>query len=298
MKTDKSKIYILIAAALIIAVGFAVVRIILVVNFYNVEEGLYGANSAGVTAVRIMFALVLLLLGVLPFILVKKREFKKLPDANHGVVFTGAMCGFMFISSAILVLYYVVIKPLADKNCSREGIYGELFQKTSGKPSTVLIIMIILTVIFGIASSLYYFWCAATTTKLKKLPYKLFSLMPVMSCIFYLVYMYFNSDTVMNSPERTITQLSTIAVMLYCVAEARFHFGIARYRMYIAVSLITVTAVIVTCVPGFLLTAFWMMPFSSKTIYEVLQLAIAAYIVFRLISTTDSDTEEKKEEII
>ena len=298
MKTDKSKIYILIAAALIVAVGFTVVRIILVVNFYNVEEGLYAANAAGVTAVRIMFAAVLLLLGVLPFVLVKKREFKQLPEANHGVVFTGAMCGFMFISSAFLVLYYVVIKPLVDKNCTHEGIYGELFSKTNGKPVTVLVIMMILTVIFGIASSLYYFWCAATTTKLKKLPYKLFSLMPVLSCMFYLIYMYFSTDTVMNSPERTVTQLSVIVVMLYSVAEARFHFGIARYRMYIAISLITVAAVIVTCVPGFLLTAFWMMPFSSKTIYEVLQLAVAAYIVFRLISTAGSEEVEKKEETI
>lgn len=293
MNTDKSKIYILLAAALIIAVGFAVVRSILVVNYYDVEEGLYAVSAVGVTAARILFAVSLLLLGALPLLLIKKREFKRMPEANHGVVFTAAVCGFMYISSAILVSYYFL--PGCFKNVfgAKGGVNGI---------DVVLLIMLLLAVIFGLASSLYYFWCAATTTKLKKLPYRLFSLMPVLFGIFYLVYMYFKKDSVMNSPERTITQLSTIAVMIYCVAEARFHFGIARYRTYVAVSLMTVAAVIVACAPGFLLTAFWVMPFTTETVYEVLQLAVAVYIVFRLISVAGSEaapaeTEEKTERI-
>ncbi|MBQ7700513.1 MAG: hypothetical protein IJT49_09255 [Clostridia bacterium] len=285
MSSNKSRIYILIAAALILAVGFAAVRAILVVNYYDVEEGLYASDATGITAVRILFGASLLLLGVLSFLLVKKREFKQMPEANHGVVFTGAMCGFMFISSAILVSYYFL-----------PSHFKTVFGSNHGGIDIVLLIMLLLTVLFGLASSLYYFWCAATTTKLKKLPYRLFSLMPVMFFIFYLVFMYFKKDTVMNSPERTITQLSAIAVMVYCVAEARFHFGIARYRTYTAVSLIAVTSVIVACVPGFLLTAFWVMPFTTETVYEVLQLAMAAYIIFRLISTATAETEKEETE--
>lgn len=288
VKTDKSRIYILIAAALILAIGFAAIRAILVVNYYDVEEGLYSSDAVGVTAARILFAASLLLLGVLSFLLVKKREFKQMPEANHGVVFTGAMCGFMFISSSILVSYYFL--PSHFKT-----VFGSKAVKAGGI-DIVLLIMLILTVLFGLASALYYFWCAATTTKLKKLPYRLFSLMPVLCGIFYLVYMYFKKDTVMNSPERMITQLSTVAVMIYCVAEARFHFGIARYRLYTAISLIAVTSIIVACAPGFLLTAFWVMPFSTETIYEVLQLAMAAYIIFRLISVAGAETEKEETE--
>ena len=160
MTTDKSRIYILIAAALIIAVGFAAVRVILVVNYYDVEEGLYAVNAVGVTAARILFAGSLLLLGILPFVMVKNREFKKMPEANHGVVFTGAMCGFMFISSAILVTYYFL-----------PAHFKTVFTDKSGGIDIVLLIMLVLTIIFGVASSLYYFWCASTTTKLKNLPF-------------------------------------------------------------------------------------------------------------------------------
>ena len=77
MNTDKSKIFILIVAALIIAVGFAVVRTILVINYYDVEEGLYQVNAPGVTATRILFGVSLVLLGVVSFFAMKKRKFKK-----------------------------------------------------------------------------------------------------------------------------------------------------------------------------------------------------------------------------
>ena len=100
------------------------------------------------------------------------------------------------------------------------------------------------------------------------------------------------NDTVINSQERAILQLSVITVMLCATAEARFHFGIARFRVYAAVCLCAVMSVIVACVPNFLLTAFWMIPFSAETVFCVLQVALAAYMLSRLISIVRSEPEE------
>ena len=291
MNTDKSKIFILIVAALIIAVGFAVVRTILVINYYDVEEGLYQVNAPGVTATRILFGVSLVLLGVVSFFAMKKRKFKKMPESNHGVVFTSSLCGFMFISSAVLISYYFL--PSLFKAVFGSGVSFGAYIKSDNGINVLLLIMLLLSVIFGLVSALYYFWCASTTTRLKKLNYKLLSLMPVLWAVFYLVYMYFNKDTVINSPERSVMQLSVIAVMIYFTSEARFHFGIASNRAYTAISLMTVTAVIFACVPRFILTAFWAMPFSTETVFGVLQLAIAVYIVFRLISVTCAKEEEE-----
>lgn len=293
MNSDKSKLLILIAAALIIAAGFAVLRLILVINYYDVEEGLYQADAQGVTATRAAFGVSLILLFGIAFFLTKKRKFKQMPEANHGVVFTAALCGFMFISSAILVSYYFL--PSLFKEVFGSGMKLSAYLASGGNwKKLLLLIMLLLTVIFGLVSSLYYFWCASTTTRLKKLNYKLLSLMPVFFCIFYLVYMYFKTDTVINSPERSIMQLSTIGVMLYFVAEARFHFGVASYKVYTAISLVTVAAVTVACVPRFILTAFWVMPFSVETVFSVLQAAVAAYIVFRLFSVTCGQTVKEE----
>lgn len=288
MNTDKSRIFILIAAALIIAIGFAIVRTVLVINYYNVEEGLYQRGAHGVTAARIVFAVSLAVLAVLSLLLLKKRSFKSLPEANHGVVFTGALCGFMFISSAILSLYYFM------PTLARAAFRSQSLPRTKTN-NVVLFIMFSLTVVFALVSALYFFWCASTDTKLKKLNYKLLSLMPVLWGIFYLIYMYFKKDTVINSQERAIQQFSVVTVMLYCLSEARFHFGIAKYRTYVAVTLVSVVSVITAAVPGFILTAFWLLPFSAETIFDVMQLAFAVYMVCRLISTSCADTPPAEE---
>ena len=89
-------------------------------------------------------------------------------------------------------------------------------------------------------------------------------------------------------------QLSVVTVMLYFISEARFHFGIANIKVYSAISLISISAVTVACVPRFILTAFWVMPFSTETVFSVLQLAVAAYIVFRLCSVT-CNVKQKEE---
>ena len=291
MNTDKSKIIILIVAALIIAVGFAVVRTILVINYYDVEEGLYQVNATGVTATRIVFGASLILLGVISFFTLKKRGFQKMPESNHGVVFTASLCGFMFISSGALISYYFL--PPLFKTVFGSGMKLSSYIKSDDGINVLLLAMLLLAVIFSFVSALYYFWCASTTTKLKKLNYKLLSLMPVFWAVFYLVYMYFNKETVINSPERSVMQLSVVAVMIYFTSEARFHFGIANIRAYTAISLMTVTAVIFACAPRFLLTAFWVMPFSTETVYAVLQLALSTYIIFRLVSVTCSKKEEE-----
>ena len=289
MNTNKSRIYILIAAALIIAVGVAVARTVLVINYYNVDEGLYAKGSTGITAMRVVFGAALVLVCVLAFVLLRPVKYKKLPEANHAVVFTGAMCGFMFISSAILGGWYFI--PDLFKNA-----FSKSFQYTAISSShtthVVLFFSFCATLLFSLLSSLYYFWCASTETKLNKLNYRLFSFMPILWGIAYLVFMYFKNDTVINSQERAILQLSVITVMLCATAEARFHFGIARFRVYAAVYLCAVMSVIVACVPNFLLTAFWMIPFSAETVFCVLQVALAAYMLSRLISIVRSEPEE------
>ena len=290
MNTNKSKILILITAALIIAVGFAVVRTILVINYYDVEEGLYQVNATGVTATRIAFGVSLVLLGVASFFTFKKRKFEKMPESNHGVVFTASLCGFMYISSGALISYYFL--PSLFKAVFGSGKSLSAYIKSDDGINVLLLIMLLLAVIFSLVSALYYFWCASTTTKLKKLNYRLLSMMPVLWAVFYLVYMYFNKDTVINSPERSVMQLSVVAVMIYFTSEARFHFGIANNRVYTAISLMTVTAIIFACAPRFILTAFWVMPFSTDTVYAVLQLALAVYIIFRLLSVSCAKEEE------
>ena len=272
MINDKSRCGWIAAVVVLLAVAFAVVRIIITVTYYDVFESLYRTGAENVTVLRIVFAVSLLALGVFAFFFAPKKKYKELPEATHGVVFTGSLCGFMFISSVILEIVY---------------FYGSV-RKSSGKAVFLLFVM---SLVFCIFSSLYYFWTASTTL-FRKVNYKILSVMPSLWAACYAVTIYFSKSTVINSPERMIIQFSVVMIMLYTVSEARFHFGIARPRLYIAVSAITIVSIVTACVPNFLLTAFWFLPFSSDTVFSVLQLGIAMYILQRMISVMNAKTEE------
>lgn len=272
MNSDKSRSFWITAAVILFSLAFAVVRIVITVNYYDVSETLYSAGAENVGIVRVVYAASLLLLGVFAFIAAPKKKYKELPEASHGVVFTGSLCGFMFISSVILEIVYF----FAD------------IRKSSG---TAVFVLFLLSLAFCVLSSLYYFW-SASTTLFRKMNYRILSIMPSLWAACYAVTVYFSKNTVINSPERLIIQFSVIMVMLYAISEARFHFGIARPRLYIAVSAVTVVAIITACVPNFLLTAFWFLPFSSDTVFSVLQVGIAMYIIQRMISVINAKTEE------
>ena len=272
MINDKSRCGWIAAVVVLLAIAFAVLRIIITVTYYDVYESLYRAGSENVTVMRIVFASSLLALGIFAFFFTPKKNYKELPESTHGVVFTGSLCGFMFISSVILELVY---------------FYGSV-RRSSNK---VVFLLFVLSLVFCVFSSLYYFW-SASTTLFRKVNYKILSVMPSLWAACYAVTIYFSKSTVINSPERMIIQFSVIMIMLYTVSEARFHFGIARPRLYMAVSAITVVSIVTACVPNFLLTAFWFLPFSSDTVFSVLQLGIAMYILQRMISVMNAKTEE------
>ena len=274
MTTDKSRCIIITAAIVILALAFAVLRIVIAVNYYDVSESLYTVGAKNVVGiVRAVFVCCLAALGVMAFVLTKKRKFDELPEASHGVVFTGSLCGFMFISSVVLEIVYF----FADvKNSSGRAVF----------------VLFILSLLFAALSSLYYFR-AASTTFMKKLNYRVFCIMPPLWAACYAVTIYFSKNTVINSPERLIIQLSVIMIMLYTVSEARFHFGIARPRLHVALSAVTVVVIITACVPNFLLTAFWLLPFSSDTVFSVLQVGVAMYVLQRMISVINAKPVEE-----
>ena len=268
MTPDKSRCIGIVAAVVLLSIAFATLRIVITVNYYDVSESLYAKGAESVGIVRVVFALCLLALGVFAFLLTCKNKFKELPETTHGVVFTGSLCGFMFISSVILQTVY---------------FFNDV-RKSSGK---AVFIIFILSLLFAALSSLYYFW-AASTTFFKKLPYRIFCVMPALWAACYAVTIYFSKGTVINSPERMIIQLSVIMIMLYTVSEGRFHFGIARPRLHVALSAVAVVVIITACVPNFLLTAFWLLPFSSDTVFSVLQVGVAMYVLQRMISVLNA----------
>ena len=153
MTLTKRNIYILIALNGVFIIVFTVMRVFLMVNYYDVNEGLYVNDAYGVTVFNIAFLLACVIIGGLGLLQKPTQEYKKLPPSGNGVVFTGALCGFMFLSSLIIQCVYFLMSAWNGN--------------TTGEK-----ILFVASLLFTIPSALYYFRCASTT-KMQRVNYQL-----------------------------------------------------------------------------------------------------------------------------
>ncbi len=264
MKSTKKLLLPLLCAASVIGAVLTVLRVLLMDNFYDTSEKLYKAGTDLPEAFSWVFAVAFLLTGLCALFIKSNKFNKVLPQASLSIVFSSAFCGFLFISSSILQLWYF-----------RESTFAS--------NSTIYIAVYIGMIAFGLLSSLYFFR-VSSTSQLNMLSLRLTSLFPIIWAICYLLFIYFDSSVVINNPERIIIQLGIIFSMFYFTSEARYHLDIATPPLYFAISLASVIVISVSCIPNIILTVQGIVGFTPHTIYSFLQLGVLSYIVTRLLS--------------
>lgn len=260
MTHSRKTILSLILLTAVLALAFTVIRTVHIKNYYDVTEGHFRRGSDAVTvatAMTYITAGILLVMGAIP-----KAAKKPSGETSHVTVFSGALCGFMFISSLFIQIFYF----------AKEGL-------TEG--SFPIRLVFCLSMLLTIPSAMYYFK-SASTMKLQRVNAQLLSFCPVLWCITYTIYTYFSTSLTMNSPMRLSYQATLIAAMLAMVLEARSHIGIPKQRLHIGVSLAASFIILVLSIPEFLLSAFWLMPFGIQTVYSATLTAYAVYTMARL----------------
>lgn len=266
MKSTKKLLFPLLLASLVLGVVLAGLRIILMDNYYDTSERLYKSGTDLPQVFFIVLVLAFFLTGACAFFIKPNKFNKKLPKVNLSIVFSSSFCGFLFISSCILQLYYFL------SSVRQSGI-------------AIFTVSYYCMILFGLLSSLYFFRISSTS-HLKRLSLKFTSIFPVLWGIFYLLFLYFDKSVVINNPEREIVQFGVIAAMFYFISEARYQLGISIPRLYFAVSLASIIIICVSCIPNIILTVQGIVSFTPHTIYSFVQLGILSYIVTRILSFT------------
>ncbi len=266
MKSTKRLLLPLILTTLTVGPVFAVLRILLMTNYYDTEEKLYKFGTDLPEIFLTVLALTFLIIGVCA-LFIKTNNFNTvLPEANIPITFSGAFCGFLFISSTVL-----------------QGVYfaPAVFSHDKGAFKILFVLMLV----FGLMSSLYFFKVSATS-KLNFLDIKYLSFCPMLWAIFYLIFTYFDESVIINNPERELVHLAAITSMLFFTAESRYHLGIAKPKIYFSIAMISAVAIFAISVPNVILTASGTLGFTTHTIYSFCQIGILLYIITRLFSFT------------
>lgn len=264
MTHSKKTIYTLILLCAVLALAFIAIRAVQIVTLYDITEGHFRAGSDAVVIASGMCGAVALILFVLGFLPKPGKSFGQSSSPSHVTVFSGALCGFMFVSAFFIQIFYFA------KDVTASGSLGEKILFFSSLVMTL--------------PTAAYFFKAASTLKMKKLNVEVLSLCPIIWCILYLVFTYFRADLTMNSPTRLAYQVALIAAMLCTVLEARSRIGIPKNRLYVAMSLASVFLIFVISIPDFLLSSFWLLPFGIQTVYSATLTAYGVYVLARLAS--------------
>ncbi len=270
MKNTKNLFTPLLFASLVTGAVLAVLRVFIMNKYYNTEEKLYSAGTELPGVFFTIFVLAFLIIGLSAFLIKQNSKNSVLPAANLPVTFSGAFCGFLFISATVLQIVYFAKSIYSDGNATS---YKVLF--------TVM-------TLFGLLSALYFFKISSTSN-LRFFSVQATCFFPIFWALFYLVFMYFDQSVVMNNPERELVQLAAIASLLYFTTEARYQLGIAKPRLYFAFSLAAIIIIFASSIPNVVLTASGTIQFNSHTIYSFCQIGILSYIITRNFSfITDS----------
>lgn len=77
---------------------------------------------------------------------------------------------------------------------------------------------------------------------------------------------------------------SLCAIMMFFLEEGKFSLGVGNGKAYIFYGLSAIVLTMVYSLPHVLLSAFWVVSFSTKTIYSCLELVIVTLIIGRLFN--------------
>ena len=109
----------------------------------------------------------------------------------------------------------------------------------------------------------------------------------VLFAIFYILYAYFNTELVLNSPVKVFDQLCVLVFVLFFVAECRILFGTAKNAVYLPLSMLTFTLSLSNAVPELIYALKSGEALSGNIAHGFMILSFALYTASRLLAMLD-----------
>ncbi|MDD4772560.1 MAG: hypothetical protein PHZ09_03025 [Eubacteriales bacterium] len=258
-KTAAPKLFFVTASVL--AVAATVIQTLLFINFYDERFNFYNTEISGIPEIFYTAVFIASLFCAASYFAVKDNEQTKiLPVPDRFVVFAAILCGFQLAAAVLFNIYYYIT-----------GIYTGI---------TLLRVVVLITAIPAAA----YFIITAFSPDPKENILIVCGFFVIIWAALYLMCVYFDMSSPLNSPVRILEQLSLITIMLYFVFEIRFLFKKPRPRLYLPVSLLAMLFISLSSISDLILTFAGFRASTQDTVFGITQAAAALYITARVRS--------------
>lgn len=268
-------------SAIVIAAALSVARIFIMNYFYDPSLQNYKTTTSMPLLYNILLIICCIGLFSVYFFVKPPKKSAAIPQSTVSSLFASSLCGFFFISSLFLVIY-INFDFFANGGIKLAWIRKEKIE----------VISFILTLVMSLPAA-GFFLRAESTKKEDDAVVKILSFFPVLWCISYLIYLYFENSVVINNSEKMCAQLSVIFLMLYLTSEAKYRITRPKHHLHLALSLVTIVVTATYCIPNLVLTVMLVLPFNIFSVYSGLQVALLLYIVIRTFQYASPRIPEK-----
>jgi hypothetical protein len=249
------RLYFIITAFLSAAAGLLQAYLFLV--YYDGELNLYKTGTRLPEIFYICVLICALFCASSYFIFKKNGGPANLPQAGRVITFTAVLSGLLLLFSALFSAYYYF-----------KGFYTGITPLRAA------------AYIAAVPAS-FYFIITAMSRSPKRNITVLLGISTIIWAALYLMCIYFDMTSPLNSPIRILNQLSLITIMLYFTFEVRYLLGIPRPKLYFPTALLAVLFISISSGSDIILMFTSVRTSSQETVFRITEAAVMLYIASR-----------------
>ena len=267
MKASARKPFLIVfATALALTLGATVFRAVLLFTSFDASLGYFAEGAAADLLLPLLFVIAAVLYACYGFL--SRADLHECERRTTvAVIFASA---FATVSVAV---WFITSLPL-------------IFSA----PTPIAGIFALLMLLASLGLGGYFVLCALAEGS--KTLRTAFGICAVLFCVFYILYTYFDTALVLNSPIKIFDQLTYVVFTLFFILECRCQFGTAHGALYLPVTLLAMTFAAANAVPALLYAAAKHATLSGGIMHDFMTFAILLYAASRLFSLAKKTEEE------
>ncbi len=290
IKANNKKIKLLLAITVIAALALGVFRAYLLLNFVEPDTGFYIKGTGMGTLFGILFALIIALVLCAGFSVRRIKAPELLDSGSTAVVFSSALCAFLYIS-VFIYSFYVIATGLGD-TAGIEGIsfLARLVHAAPGVTGNGLLLCI--EALLCLPCAVNHLSICSKEVREKNTANGLLSMAPALFFAVRIIEVFMNTKNQINVSQRSIELVMLCSMMLFFLFEAGFSVNTAEgpynktVSKYFAAGLATIALPCIVVLPYLAVSAFWL--FEANFIaMDVLECCMVLFAASRLLTLHD-----------
>ena len=308
--SNKIAVRLFIALTAVAAVATGIFRAVLLRKYIDPETGFYVVDTNLDIVFNIAVVAVVAIIAVAGLMTRKTAPPENLDSRSTVVVFTSALCAFMYISVFLYGAYnvmsglshnwsYLVETPPVDAFGESSPFFVRLLLVLINIAPDVSSngILFIIQLLLCIPCCLNHFSICSSEIREKNTKHSVFAMSEAVFFAFRMIEVFMDTKSQINASQRSLTLLLLCSAMLFFLFEADFlvkrdEGGLKSLSKYFMAGLATLAFPLISVIPYLAVSLFWCYP-AGFLVMDILECCVMLFAVSRLLTLRAKQAENE-----